>query len=161
PGRLVAYGGREGASRAGALDGDRVGELRVRASGVLERAERWDRVEPALREFDPGGARAVDWAELELPLRYPRKVLCSGTNYYAHMREMKVNRDPAARPYFFLKPPTTSLIGPGEAIAVPTDPSAHVDWQAELAGVTRRRSRHVPESEALAYVAGYSAINDG
>jgi len=160
PWSLVSYRGRDGESRAGALDGDRVVELPVKASGVLELVERWDRVEPALREFDPGGARAVDWAELELPLRYPRKVLCSGTNYYAHMREMKVNRDPAARPYFFLKPPTTSLIGPGEAIVVPTDPSAKVDWEAELAVVIGRRAWHVPESEALAYVAGYSAIND-
>src|SRR5215472_9633132 len=84
PWSLVSYRGREGESRAGALDGDRVVELPVKASGVLELVERWDRVEPALREFDPGGARAVDWAELELPLHYPRKVLCSGTNYYAH-----------------------------------------------------------------------------
>ena len=58
-------------------------------------------------------------AELLLPLRYPRKVLCSGANYRSHMREMKVNRPDDALPYFFLKPPTTSLVGPGAPIVVP------------------------------------------
>jgi 2-keto-4-pentenoate hydratase/2-oxohepta-3-ene-1,7-dioic acid hydratase in catechol pathway len=76
------------------------------------------------------------------------------------MREMKVNRPDDALPYFFLKPPTTSLVGPGEPIVVPADPGAKVDWEAELAVVIGRRARHVKESEALDYVAGYSAIND-
>src|SRR2546428_9971373 len=76
------------------------------------------------------------------------------------MREMKVNRPDDALPYFFLKPPTTSLVGPGAPIVVPADPGANVDWEAELAVVIGRRARHVKESEALDYVAGYSAIND-
>jgi 2-keto-4-pentenoate hydratase/2-oxohepta-3-ene-1,7-dioic acid hydratase in catechol pathway len=76
------------------------------------------------------------------------------------MREMKVNRPDGARPYFFLKPPTTSLVGPGQPIVVPTDPGAKVDWEAELAVVIGRRARHVSESDALNYVACYSAIND-
>src|SRR2546428_4362403 len=76
------------------------------------------------------------------------------------MREMRVNRPDDALPYFFLKPPTTSLVGPGQPIVVPADPGAKVDWEAELAVVIGRRARHISESEALAYVAGYSAIND-
>jgi len=76
------------------------------------------------------------------------------------MREMKVSRPEGARPYFFLKPPTTALVGPGEPIAIPEDPAARVDWEAELAVVIGRRGRHIRESDALSYVAGYSAIND-
>jgi len=160
PWSLVSYRTRGGEERAGALFAEHVVELPVAACGVLELIERWVEVEPALRAFDPASALQVDGARLELPLRYPRKVLCSGANYRSHMREMKVNRPDDALPYFFLKPPTTSLVGPGEPIVVPADPGAKVDWEAELAVVIGRRARHVKESEALDYVAGYSAIND-
>ncbi|HYS98788.1 MAG TPA: fumarylacetoacetate hydrolase family protein, partial [Candidatus Dormibacteraeota bacterium] len=160
PWSLVSYRTKSGEERVGALAGDRVVELPVAACGLMELIERWAAVEPELQKFDPDSARRVQGAELQLPLRYPRKVLCSGTNYYAHMLEMKVSRPDAARPYFFLKPPTTSLIGPGEPIVVPADPAAKVDWEAELAVVIGRRARHVSEADALEYVAGYSAIND-
>jgi 2-keto-4-pentenoate hydratase/2-oxohepta-3-ene-1,7-dioic acid hydratase in catechol pathway len=156
---LVTYRTR-GESRAGALTGERIVELPVKACGVLDLVQRWDDVEPMLRKFDPASAATVADAELDLPLRYPPKVLCSATNYYAHMREMKVDRDPAARPYFFLKPPTTALVGPDQPIVVPADPAAKVDWEAELAVVIGRRARHVSEKDALRFVAGYSSIND-
>lgn len=157
---LVSYSTSTGEERAGALNGDRVVELPIVACGVLELIERWAEVEPALRSFDPAAAPHVEDAQLELPLRYPRKVLCSGANYHRHMREMKVNRPDDARPYFFLKPPTTSLVGPGRPIVVPADPDARVDWEAELAVVIGHRARHVSVRNALQYVAGYSAIND-
>ena len=157
---LVTYRTREGESRAGALSGERVVELPVKAYGALDLVQRWDDVEPVLRKFNPDSASTVAHAELDLPLRYPPKVLCSATNYYAHMREMKVDRDPAARPYFFLKPPTTALVGPDQPIVVPADPAAKVDWEAELAVVIGRHARHVSEKDALGFVAGYSAIND-
>ncbi len=137
PWSLVSYSTKSGEERAGALAGERVVELPVAACGVMELIERWAAVEPELKKFDPDSAPRVQDAELRLPLRYPRKVLCSGTNYYAHMREMKVSRADAARPYFFLKPPTTSLTV-----------------------VIGRRARHVSEADALQYVAGYTAIND-
>lgn len=162
PWSLVSFRTRDaGEERAGALDaGGRVVELPIKARGVLELVERWPEVEMSLQSFDPATAPEVQGAKLTLPLRHPRKVLCSGTNYYAHMREMKVSRAEGARPYFFLKPPTTALVGPGEPICVPSDPAAKVDWEAELAVVIGRRARHVREADALQYVAGYSAIND-
>src|SRR5207245_3601006 len=160
PWSLVSYRTKAGEERAAALAGERVVELPVAACGVMELRERWATVEPELKKFDPESAPRVEDAPLQLPLRYPRKVLCSATNYYAHMREMKVSRADGARPYFFLKPPTTSLVGPGAPIVVPADPAAKVDWEAELAVVIGRRARHVKESEALDYVAGYSASND-
>ena len=160
PWSLVSYRTRGGEERAGALFAEHVVELPVAACGVLELIERWVEVEPALRAFDPASALQVDGARLELPLRYPRKVLCSGANYHRHMREMMVDRPADARPYFFLKPPTTALVGPGCPIVVPADPGAKVDWEAELAVVIGRRARHVSEADALEYVAGYSAIND-
>ena len=160
PWSLVSYRTSEDQDRAGALYQGRVVELPIAACGVLPVIERWAEVEPELRKFDPAGADEVKGATLTLPLRYPRKVLCSGANYYAHMREMKVNRPSEARPYFFLKPSTTSLVGPGERVVVPADAAARVDWEAELAVVIGRKARRVSEADALDYVAGYSAIND-
>lgn len=160
PWSLVSYRTGNGDRRAGALVGERVVEIPIEACDVLDLVQSWGEVEQQLRAFDPSSAPEVEGAHLDLPLRYPPKVLCSGTNYYAHMREMKVNRAQGARPYFFLKPPTSALVGPGEPITVPADPAAKVDWEAELAVVIGRRAKHVHESEALSYVAGYSAIND-
>jgi 2-keto-4-pentenoate hydratase/2-oxohepta-3-ene-1,7-dioic acid hydratase in catechol pathway len=157
---LVAYRSQAGDERAGVLYDHGVVDLPMAGCGMLELLDRWVEFEPVLRAFDPAQAAEVAGAELVLPIRYPRKVLCSGTNYYGHMREMNVKRAEGARPYFFLKPPTTALIGPGQPILVPADPAAKVDWEAELAVVIGRRGRHIKESEALSYVAGYSAIND-
>ena len=157
---LVSYRTGDAEDRAGALHEGRVVKLPVAACGVLPLIERWAEVETVLRKFDPAEADEVRNAILTLPLRYPRKVLCSGANYHAHMREMNVNRPSEARPYFFLKPPTTSLVGPGEPISVPADPAARVDWEAELAVVIGRRAKNVSEAEALDCVAGYSGIND-
>jgi len=157
---LVSYRTGDSEDRAGALYDGRVVELPVAACGVLPLIEGWIEVEPVLKKFNPAEADEVKGARLTLPLRYPRKVLCSGANYHAHMREMKVNRPSEARPYFFLKPPTTSLVGPGEPISVPADPAARVDWEAELAVVIGRRAKNISEADALDCVAGYSGIND-
>ena len=62
-------------------------------------------------------------------------------------------------PYFFLLPPTT-IIGPGEAVVIPDDPGARVDWEAELGVVIGRPARHVPADLALEVVAGYTIVND-
>jgi 2-keto-4-pentenoate hydratase/2-oxohepta-3-ene-1,7-dioic acid hydratase in catechol pathway len=160
PWSLVSYRAPSGGVGAGALLGDRVVELPLAASGVFELIERWPEVEPILRAFDPTHARAIPGAALQLALRFPRKLICAGANYHSHVKEMGIQRQAGARPYFFLKPPTTALIGPGEAIAIPPDPAAKVDWEAELAIVIGSGGKHIPESEAIAHVAGYSAIND-
>ncbi len=54
---------------------------------------------------------------------------------------------------------SNTIIGPGDAIQIPrlTD---QVDYEAELAFVIGRTARHVPESRALDYIAGYVPFND-
>jgi 2-keto-4-pentenoate hydratase/2-oxohepta-3-ene-1,7-dioic acid hydratase in catechol pathway len=157
---LVSYRTASGDQRAGALHENRILELPLAASGALDLMERWQEVEPVLREFDPAQAREVAGARLVLALRFPRKVICGGANYHSHLREMGIERRKGTRPYFFLKPPTTALIGPGEAITIPSDPAAKVDWEAELAVVIGKLGKHIPEPEALSHVAGYAALND-
>ena len=157
---LVSCRTPAGDELAAALVAGRVVRLPVEASGILELVERWAEVEPLLRRFDPGSAPEIAGACLLLPLRHPRKVICAGANYQSHVAEMGIQRREGARPYFFLKPPTTALVGPGEEIVIPADPAAKADWEAELAVVIGTAGRTIPEAEALGHVAGYSALND-
>ena len=86
----------------------------------------------------------------------PGKIVCIGRNYVAHAKELG-NAVPE-RPLIFLKPPS-AVIGAGEAIILPAQ-SSRVEHEGEIGVVIGRRARHVAESEALAVIAGYAALND-
>jgi 2-keto-4-pentenoate hydratase/2-oxohepta-3-ene-1,7-dioic acid hydratase in catechol pathway len=87
----------------------------------------------------------------------PTKVVCVGKNYADHVKEMGGDEPPAA-PVLFLKP-STSVIGPGDAIRRPVD-STRVDFEGELAAVIGTIARDVPRDRALAAVFGYTCAND-
>jgi 2-keto-4-pentenoate hydratase/2-oxohepta-3-ene-1,7-dioic acid hydratase in catechol pathway len=71
----------------------------------------------------------------------PSKVVCVGKNYAAHIAEMNTG-DAPKEPLLFLKP-STSVIGPGDAIRIPPG-STNVHHEAELAVVIGARgARHV------------------
>ena len=86
----------------------------------------------------------------------PSKVVCIGKNYADHAAEM--GGEAPAAPVVFLKP-STSVIGPGEAVRLPRD-SERVDHEAELGVVIGRLCRDVPRSRALEVVLGYTCGND-
>jgi 2-keto-4-pentenoate hydratase/2-oxohepta-3-ene-1,7-dioic acid hydratase in catechol pathway len=91
------------------------------------------------------------------PLLYPNKLLLAGANYYEHMVKDAGKPDfskAASTPVFFLKPPTTSLVGSGP-VRYPVQSRA-LDWEIELAVVIGKRLRRVSEEEAMAGVAGYA-----
>jgi 2-keto-4-pentenoate hydratase/2-oxohepta-3-ene-1,7-dioic acid hydratase in catechol pathway len=101
-------------------------------------------------------------ARLRVPIAEPRKVLLLAGNYAAHIVEgggQAAERDETF-PYFFWKPPSTTLTDPGAPIVIPRSSPAHVDWEAELGIVIGRRARHVSQAEALGCVAGYTVCND-
>ncbi len=76
----------------------------------------------------------------------PSKVVCIGKNYTAHIAEMNTG-DAPAEPLLFLKP-STSVIGPGDAIRIPSG-STNVHHEAELAVVIGARgARHVTPEQA-------------
>ena len=129
--------------------------------GLMDVMERWADVRPTLEAFDPWSAEILPPAPLLAPLRYPHKVLCSGPNYTDHLAEMG-EQDLGAgwTPYFFLKPPSTAVIGPGDDIPIPADPEARADWEGELAVVIGRTGRDIGRRQALEHVAGYAVAND-
>jgi 2-keto-4-pentenoate hydratase/2-oxohepta-3-ene-1,7-dioic acid hydratase in catechol pathway len=128
---------------------------------MLELLADWAQAVEILRAIEIDDAPAIDYDTLLAPVRWPRKVICAGVNYQRHIREMG-GTIPAAgwKPFFFLKPPTTTVIGPTDAIIVRSPETARYDWEAELAAVIGIGGRDIAPQDALAHVAGYCVAND-
>jgi 2-keto-4-pentenoate hydratase/2-oxohepta-3-ene-1,7-dioic acid hydratase in catechol pathway len=67
--------------------------------------------------------------------------------------------DPADEPFFFLKPPTTSIIGPNDPVPYPAG-VPELDWEAELAVIISHRVRNLDASDVSKHIAGYTIAND-
>lgn len=100
-------------------------------------------------------------ARRELLITHPPKVLCSGPNFTDHLAEMGQSGLGASwTPFFFLKPPTTTLVADGAPVLVSGDPADQVDWEGELAAVVGVGGRDILVADALDHVAGYAVAND-
>jgi 2-keto-4-pentenoate hydratase/2-oxohepta-3-ene-1,7-dioic acid hydratase in catechol pathway len=86
----------------------------------------------------------------------PSKIVALGLNYRDHAEEVKMAIP--KEPLLFIKP-STSVIGPGEAIIYPTM-SKRVDYEAELAVVIGKVAKNVSEERAADYILGYTCLND-
>jgi 2-keto-4-pentenoate hydratase/2-oxohepta-3-ene-1,7-dioic acid hydratase in catechol pathway len=112
----------------------------------------------------PFGGLPIEFTGDRLPLSrvrllapwLPSKVVAIGKNYAEHAKEM--DSDVPAEPLFFLKP-STSVIGPGDAIQAPPS-SERVDFEGELAVVVGRLCRDVPAGKAWDMIVGYTCAND-
>lgn len=118
--------------------------------------------EPAMqlaREIEQSAQPGLPLAEVKLlaPMSNPSKVIAIGLNYMDHCREQNI--EPPKAPIIFAKFPT-SIVGPGAPIRWDPALTQQVDFEAELAVIMGRTARHVAETEALAYVAGYTICHD-
>src|SRR6476469_3299713 len=128
---------------------------------LLEVIDDWQATADELRGLDIATLPVVANATLAAPLAYPRKIICAGANYYAHLAEMGVPRpDPVGAPYFFLKPPTTTVIGPTDAIRLPDRDGRRIDWEAELGVIIGRTARNIGPEHVADHIAGYVVLND-
>ena len=99
----------------------------------------------------------LDMAEIDVPLANPGKIVCIGLNYADHCRE---TGDPVPEsPLLFCKFPTALLPHGGE-ITWLKEMTQKVDYEAELAVIISKKATNVSEEEAMAYVGGYTIIND-
>lgn len=180
--RYVQYG-RDGRSRPGVLYDEYVIDLeellvllKVPIPGPLaslrsyiEAGEKvWASVRTWMQSNGPRDlGREVSTFELssinlEAPLKDAHKLVLVAGNYREHIREVgyRVPEAPeSVTPQFFMKPPSTTVIGPGEEIHL-SRRSIFVDWEVELAAVIAKRGRYIPEDEALGFVFGYTIVND-
>lgn len=86
----------------------------------------------------------------------PSKIVCVGLNYKDHAAEQ--NKPLPPEPLIFIKP-STSVIGPDEAIVLPEE-IGRVDHEAECGVVIGKRATRVSQSEAMDYVLGIICVND-
>ena len=98
----------------------------------------------------------VENLRLGPPIPDPEKIICLGLNYRSHAEEIGFKIP--EHPILFAKYRNT-LGGPASPIILPAL-SQEIDYEGELAVVIGKQCKHVPEGEALDYVAGYMALND-
>jgi 2-keto-4-pentenoate hydratase/2-oxohepta-3-ene-1,7-dioic acid hydratase in catechol pathway len=101
--------------------------------------------------------RSLDEVELLPVIPEPPSIWCVGVNYDDHRKE--TGREPSQYPTLFLRI-AASQVGHGQAMIRPKA-SLELDYEGELAVVIGKKGRHIPESDAMDYVAGYSCYNDG
>lgn len=148
--------------RPGVLADETVFRPPFEHGSLIEALADWDTVEAALRDWSPGTrAEPIPGARLTAPLTYPGAVLCSGANYHSHAAEMGTKPlDPDGEPFLFLKPPRSTVIGPGEPVPYPRYDGVQLDWEAELGVVIGRVAKEVTARQAGRHIAGYVAAND-
>lgn len=108
-------------------------------------------------QIDPAQSVAQARARLLTPLRYPRKLFCVGANYADHLAEMNASiaKVPGRPPFFFMKPASTCIVGPGDRVRIPRGCQVF-DWEVEFVVVFGRGGRDISPSDAMSHVAGYS-----
>jgi 2-keto-4-pentenoate hydratase/2-oxohepta-3-ene-1,7-dioic acid hydratase in catechol pathway len=109
-------------------------------------------------------ALPLDGIRLLSPVANPGKLIAAPVNYQKHLDEVRDNpaihnNNPALTVTIhsagvFLKA-TSSLVGPGEGIAV-RKPDRRTDHEVELAFVIGRRAANVSRANAMQHVAGYA-----
>jgi 2-keto-4-pentenoate hydratase/2-oxohepta-3-ene-1,7-dioic acid hydratase in catechol pathway len=126
--------------------------LRIFADSLLS----WTSGETIVPGVQPRAA-----VRLLAPVPRPPAFYAVAQNYVEHQKEGKTEIIPKeqAVPWFFLKP-TTTIIGPEEAVRLPDWLTDQADWECELGVVIGQRCRRVGPEEALDYVAGYTICND-
>jgi len=86
----------------------------------------------------------------------PGKIICVGLNYAGHSRESGFKQPD--HPTLFARS-NSSLIGHRTPIVRPLA-SDTLDYEGEIAAIIGTGGRYIPQSGALAHVAGYALFND-
>jgi 2,4-diketo-3-deoxy-L-fuconate hydrolase len=108
------------------------------------------RLDPATLPLVPGAHRYGP------PVAAIGKLVAIGLNYTDHAAE---SGNPVPRePIIFMKA-TSCIAGPDDDVPMPRG-STRMDWEIELGVVIGSRARYVERAEAMAYVAGFTIVND-
>jgi 2-keto-4-pentenoate hydratase/2-oxohepta-3-ene-1,7-dioic acid hydratase in catechol pathway len=86
----------------------------------------------------------------------PNKIICIGVNYAEHAQEATLKVPDYPTIFFRL---FEVLAGHGQPLIRPKV-SEQFDYEGELVVVMGKAGSHIPQSDAMSYVAGYSCFND-
>jgi 2-keto-4-pentenoate hydratase/2-oxohepta-3-ene-1,7-dioic acid hydratase in catechol pathway len=148
--RLIAPSGATHPAPGG---GGLVSLLEAGAAGMDAARRQLDEMRRGGRQQD---LLPLDRAVLLAPIPRPGKIIGVGRNYADHAAETGVK--PFEKPRLFAKL-STSVAGPGCVVKKPAAVNK-LDYEAELAVVIGRRAKAVARAEALAYVGGYTILDD-
>lgn len=109
----------------------------------------------SIGKIAPESGILPDKADLLTPVLYPDNLLAVGANFADHLREMGLAATKWKSMPFFLRPPTSCLVGPGHAVQIPAS-TKQFDWECELAIVLGKQLRNASREEAADAIAGYS-----
>ncbi len=150
----------DGQTRLGRVESNGLIDLTGRMAGLGSDMKtligRWDSLRPQVEGLAGHSDHAFGDVRLLAPMTRPGKIWGLGLNYADHIAE--TGRQAPDFPTFFAMA-QTSIIGPGEAIEIPTV-SDRVDYEAELVFIVGRGGRHVPEDRAMEHIFGYCCGND-
>lgn len=94
----------------------------------------------------------AETATVLTPVRDPDTLLAIGANY---PKGGKAKTDGSTSMAFFIRPPKTTLVGPGYTVVKPKMTN-QFDWECELVIFVGRRLRNASKGEAALAVAGYA-----
>lgn len=127
--------------------------------------ETWDTSLPVLQELadslSTNGAATKtlgipeEAAHLLAPVLYPDNLLAVGGNYVGHLKAMGLEVKKWDVMPFFIRPPKSTLVGPGETVHIPKT-THQFDWECELAVFVGKRLKDAERDEAWAAIAGYA-----
>ena len=101
----------------------------------------------------------LDQATMLPRIEAPKRILCVGTNYSAHVAESDTVTEAPGHPMIFTRF-ASSLVGHNVPIERP-HVSSNFDYEGELAIVIGRTTRYADRDNALGAIAGYSVLMDG
>ena len=160
--RLVNFHADDGV-RIGVVNGDDVIDLTSVDAGAprdiqaVIADDAFKAVQSIADKATDADMRKFDSLSFALPVSSPGKILCLGLNYMEHVNEGIFEKQPF--PTVFMRA-ATSMIAHNEPLIRPSV-SETLDFEAELALIVGKRSRHLTEENSLDAVAGYSCANDG
>lgn len=108
---------------------------------------------------------SLESIKLCAPIPYPeRNLICLGTNYSDHVREVKkaypkANFEMPKEPIYFSKA-AWPAIGDGDVIPAYEGLTSQLDYEVELAVILGKGGKNIPAEEAAEYIFGYTILND-
>ncbi len=128
----------------------------------------WAKLRDLIAQAD-GGALASSTHSAEAitflaPLPRPEKnVFCVGRNYAEHIAEgsraQATTINVTEVPVYFTKP-RTAVVGHGGDVPLFPKLSTQIDYEVELALVIGTAGRDIAKADAMAYIFGYTILND-
>lgn len=134
--------------------------LRLIQSWNVDLSNQIEKAKARLTELSQGCLERAR-TKLQAPIERPGKIICLAGNYREHIIEsgyVAPSKSEIVTQQLFLKP-ATAIIGDGDQIVIRRN-NATVGWETELAVVIGKLGRDIEAGSAMAYVFGYTILND-